>query len=273
MPCAKHGYASCDIGCIGGDAWGRDRTTPDHGIWEEIVQRRKEKLATVDQSDPLNVFAAWAGKSSLTRQQLANWDASARAWLRAGDSTNRVRQKQLKLILDNIDIPVSTIGNVYDSVIHSWTSAMIALNKLIEGMPHSIENSSILLALSAWHLFPNMSVLSSSNIFIKQDDPLIDSPGVLTLGLQSAQSAVSRSSNDLMGRGITWSLPLAFYRFYGGPVQKEKALNTDGSRISIAQLLQICMDCVFHGWRDAGFNARKAAELMCDLWVYCTAEE
>ncbi|KAG7006607.1 protein transport protein sec72 [Physcia stellaris] len=242
-------------------------------IWEEIVQRRKEKLATADESDPLNVFAAWAAKSTLTRQQLANWDASARAWLRAGDATNRVRQKQLKLILDNIDIPVSTIGNVYDSVIHSWTSAMIALNKLIEGMPHSIENSSILLALSAWHLFPNMSVLSSSNVFIKQDDPLIDSRGVLTLGLQSAQSAVSRSSNDLMGRGITWSLPLAFYRFYGDPVQKEKALNTDGSRISIAQLLQICMGCVFHGWRDAGFNAKKAAELMCDLWVYCTEKK
>ena len=32
MPCAKHGYASCHIGCIGGDARERDSTTPDHGI-------------------------------------------------------------------------------------------------------------------------------------------------------------------------------------------------------------------------------------------------
>ena len=150
---------------------------------------------------------------------------------------------------------------------------MIALNKLVEGMPQSIENSSILLALSAWHLFPDMSVLSTSNHFIKQEDPLIDPRGILTLGLQSAQFAVvlqQQNETDMAGKGITWSLPLAYYRFYGDPVRKEKALNTDGSRISIAQLLQIALGCVFHGWRETGFSAKKAAELLLDLWRHCT---
>ena len=171
-------------------------------------------------------FAAWAARASLTRQQLANWDASARAWLRAGDDANRVRQKRLKLIVESIDIPVNTKSNVYDSVVSAWLSAMIALNKLIEGMPHSIENSSILVALSAWHLFPDVSVLSTSNHFTKQGDRLVDPRGILTLGLQYAQSAMvslqQRSERETSGKGITWSLPLTYHRFHGDPVRKEK---------------------------------------------------
>lgn len=265
------------LACMLAKLWSPSEAT---SIWEEIVLRRKEQLSAVDGSDPQTVFAGWAAKSSLTRQQLANWDASARAWLRAGDDANRVRQKQLKLIIENIDIPVNSKSNVYDSVVSAWTSAMVALNKLIEGMPHSIDNSSILLALSAWHLFPDMSVLSTANHFVKQEDPLVDPRGILTLGLQSAQSAQTavtvaqrpQTETEMAGRGITWSLPLACYRFYGDPVQKDKALNMDGSRISIDQLLQIALGCIFHGWRENGFNATKAAELFRDLWKYCSGK-
>lgn len=260
------------LACMLAKLWSPSEAT---SIWEEIVLKRKEQLSAVDGSDPHNVFAAWAARSSLTRQQLANWDSSARAWLRAGDDANRVRQKQLKLIIENIDVPVNTKSDVYDSVVSAWTSAMIALNRLIEGMPQSIENSSILLALSAWHLFPDMSVLSTSNHFIKQEDPLIDPRGILTLGLQSMIPAVSLqqpSERETTGKGITWSLPLAYYRFYGDPIRKEKALNTDGSRISIVQLLQVALGCIFHGWRETGFSIKKAAELLRDLWKYCTEE-
>lgn len=239
------------LACMLAKLWSPSEAT---SIWEEIFMRRKEQLSAFDGSDPQNVFAAWAARSSLTRQQLANWDASARAWLRAGDSMDRIRQKQLKLIVENIDVPVNSKSNVYDSVISAWTSAMIALNKLIDGMPHSIEDSSVLLALSAWHLYPDMSVLSTSNHFIRQGDPLIDPRGILTLGLQSAQSAVALQqhkegeiTSTTTGEGITWSLPLAYYRFYGDPVRMEKALNTDGSRVSIAQLLQVSLGCIFHG--------------------------
>ncbi|KAL8706900.1 MAG: hypothetical protein Q9201_000060 [Fulgogasparrea decipioides] len=257
------------LACMLAKLWSPSEAT---SIWEEIVLRRKEQLAAVSGSDPHEIFAAWAAKSSLTRQQLANWDASARAWLRAGDDANRVRQRQLKLIIENINIPVNTKSNVYDSVISAWTSAMIVMNKLIEGMPHSIENGSILLALSAWHLFPDMSVLSTASHFVKQGDPLIDPQGILTLGLQTAHSEFSAPQKELevTGTGITWSLPLACYRFYGDPVRKDKALNTDGSRISIDQLLQVALGCIFHGWRESGFNATKAAELLWDLWKHCT---
>ena len=265
------------LACMLARLWSSSEAT---SIWEEIVLRRKEHLFALDGSDPQNFFAAWAARASLTRQQLADWDASARAWLRAGDDSNRIRQRQLKLIVENIDVPVNSKSKVYDSVISAWTSAMIALNKLIDGMPHSIEDSSILLALSAWHLYPDMSVLSTSNHFIRQKDPLIDPRGILTLGLQSAQSAVAlhqHRKGDVTGtstgKGITWSLPLAYYRFYGNPVRKEKALNTNGSRISIVQLLHIALGCIFHGWRETGFNVKQAAELLRDLCKFCTEDQ
>ena len=136
-----------------------------------------------------------------------------------------------------------------------------SFNKLVEGMPHSIENSAILLALSAWHLFPNMSVLSTENHFIKQDDPLIDARGILTLGLQSTVSIRNQGKYDDIGRGITWSLPLAYYRFYGGPVEKENTLNTDGTRISVPQLLLIALGSAFGAGRDFLVGG-------CWFWVF-----
>lgn len=85
---------------------------------------------------------------------------------------------------------------------------MTTLNKLIDGMPHSIEDSSILLALSAWHIYPDMSVLSATNYFIKQEDPLVDPRGILTLGLQSARYTTTFLKDkqpiklDAMSQGI-----------------------------------------------------------------------
>lgn len=35
------------------------------------------------------------------------------------------------------------------------------------------------------------------------------------------------------------------------------------------QLLQIALGCIFYGWREPGFSATKAAELLLDLWKYC----
>ena len=48
MLCAKDGYASCHIGCIGGDAWGRDSTTPDHGIGQSSMDlERGDRMSLV----------------------------------------------------------------------------------------------------------------------------------------------------------------------------------------------------------------------------------
>ncbi|KAL8690911.1 MAG: hypothetical protein Q9218_003743 [Villophora microphyllina] len=252
------------LACMLAKLWPPSEAT---SIWEEIVLRRKAQLSLADGKDMQSVLAACAARSNLARHQLANWDASARAWLRAGNEVVQVKQTQLQLITENIDKPVNTDDNVYDSVINAWTQAVIVMNSLIEGKPHSITDGAVLVAISAWHLFPNMSVPSTSDEIINQKDPLVDPQGILTLGFEAMQH-----ENGLTSRGITWSLPLACHQYYGDPVRMQKAMNMEGSRVTVDQLLQIAIGCIFHGWREDNFTVRKAAEFLCYLWDYCTKE-
>ncbi|KAI4204120.1 MAG: hypothetical protein LQ350_001311 [Teloschistes chrysophthalmus] len=261
------------LACMLAKLWPATEAT---SIWEEMVMRRTEQLSAADGKDARSVLAACAARSGLTRQQLANWDASARAWLRAGDEVVHVKQARLELVIGEIDKPVSTEKNVYENVLDAWTRAMVVLNELIKGNPHSITDGAVLVAMSAWHLFPDMWVPSITNQIVKQNDHLVDPDGILTLGLEPAQSRQSEESpSERLGtqtesRGVTWSLPLACHHFYGDPIRMQKAMNTDGSRITINQLLQLAMGSVFHGWRESDFNAGKAAAILSDLWNHCT---
>lgn len=84
---------------------------------------------------------------------------------------------------------------------------MTAMNDLIEGKPQRVQSGALLFALSAWHLYPDISVQSTSLQFIKQADPLVDQGGIITVGLQTRTT----NSDD----GVYWSLPLAHLKVYG----------------------------------------------------------
>ena len=87
-------------------------------IWVELVQRRKEIIkAEFSRSSLIELAAIEAARQEITRAQIGEWDASARAWLRTADSVKARQHKQLKLIIDNLDAPVNKISNTYDSVI------------------------------------------------------------------------------------------------------------------------------------------------------------
>ncbi|KAK8076537.1 hypothetical protein PG994_003809 [Apiospora phragmitis] len=72
-------------------------------IWMELIEERK-KAVTQDwdrnESIPFAVAAA-AVQQGIARTQLAEWDASARAWLQTADSVMAAKQTQLRLILKN----------------------------------------------------------------------------------------------------------------------------------------------------------------------------
>lgn len=240
-------------------------STEATSIWEEIVTiRKKEILATSESVGPDQMFAVLAAKSTLTREHLADWDASARAWLRAADEAMHLKHKQLFLIINNINVPVNFHGSTYTSVIQAWTRAMITIDKLIEGIPHSIVDGSVLLAISAWHIYPDMSVLGEKASFVKQQDPLVSAGGILTLGLEVARSRGKEMSIE----GVYWSLPLAYYHYYGAPFTVEKTLNTDGSRLSLPQMLQVTIGAVVSGWSEPLFSAIEAATFLDTLWNY-----
>ncbi|KAK2729017.1 uncharacterized protein CKAH01_10588 [Colletotrichum kahawae] len=129
-------------------------------LWVELVDRRKQEI--VQQYDTTNIMeigSLMASKQTFSRQHLASWDASARSWLQTADSDRRLQQTQLMLIISNVRLPVNSKKDPYESVIDAWVSGMAAMNRLLQGIPQRVQDGTILLAMSSWHLYPDMEVL------------------------------------------------------------------------------------------------------------------
>jgi hypothetical protein len=175
---------------------------------ELVAERKRQINETCDGSETSHLAPIHAAMQEITRKELAEWDASARAWLRTADEVKKREQMRLRLIINNLNISVDNNVNVYRSVVRAWQTAMQMMEKLIQGMPQRVQNGAILLAMSAWHLYPDKVVLGSEEKLVRQQDPLIAAGGCLTVGLESAYPD---HGND----GVYWSLSLAHLRFYG----------------------------------------------------------
>ena len=134
---------------------------------------------------------------------------------------------------------------------------MTAMDNLIQGKPQRVQSGAILLALSAWHLYPDISVQSTSLQFIKQADPLVDQGGIITVGIQKR----TNDSDD----GVYWSLPLAHLRFYGKPVVTTQQNGISHTQINYAQLLCVVLGSLFGFWRILERDVDIAAEIICRL--------
>jgi hypothetical protein len=81
------------------------------GVWEQIVAARKQELSTFDENDTIHFHSLVSSQLTISRSQLSEWDASARAWLRTADEAKAFNQKQLMLIIENVkDLPVSMLS-------------------------------------------------------------------------------------------------------------------------------------------------------------------
>ncbi|EMR66652.1 hypothetical protein UCREL1_6361 [Eutypa lata UCREL1] len=93
-------------------------------LWVELVERRKHEIMRGVQETNMGIAAdIMAAQQHITREQLAHWDSSARAWLQTADSAKRLQQTQLMLIINNVRLPVNSSRDPYESVITAWTSA------------------------------------------------------------------------------------------------------------------------------------------------------
>lgn len=229
-------------------------------LWVELVaERRKELENEADESQLQGLFTRVAAQQEISRGQLAAWDASARAWLRTADEVKKFEQKQLKLITENSGLSLSTSGNTYSSVIEAWLMAMKILQKLIIGVPHNISKASVLLGLHSWHIYPDLNVVDpTTNIQFR--DPLVQGGGVVTLGLQRA---------DSLGDGVHWSLSLSHLRFYGDPVVLERSIGSIGSddgRLSISELQLVALGSMVSRWiNPASFDPISIANCFVAL--------
>ncbi|KAK3681315.1 hypothetical protein B0T22DRAFT_388073 [Podospora appendiculata] len=191
------------LACVLARFWTPQEVT---SIWVEIVDSRKRELAARDGDFDFPALAAM--QATLSRDQLAEWDASARAWLRTADKSMSKQQTQLRRIVDNLGAAVNNTQNTYESVMYAWFESMKVVDSLVAGMPQAIHNGAALVGLSSWHIYPDMMVYIDGEKEITQNDPLVKRGGLLTVGLQSSPESDT---------GVCWSLPLAKFRFYGDP--------------------------------------------------------
>jgi hypothetical protein len=107
-------------------------------VWDELVTKRKEEISEeVERAVFPSKFDAdlCASAQELTRNELALWDASARSWIESADKAKARERKQLILMLDNINVPVNSEQSVYSSVTVAWSTALVAMDCLVRGMP------------------------------------------------------------------------------------------------------------------------------------------
>ncbi|ORY14331.1 hypothetical protein BCR34DRAFT_646751 [Clohesyomyces aquaticus] len=219
------------LACMLARIWPRQEAI---SIWSELVEQRKEVLQKKTLESSFQVADAVASRIELHRSQLADWDASARAWLKTADDAQRSRQTQLRLILDNISAPVSHSSNVHSAVMEAWKKALRAMNDLVSGKGLRIQSGDVLLGLSAWHLYPDISVQSPRPCFVSQGDTLISMGGIAAVGLVGQ---AERPTDD----GFYWSLPLSHLKHYSDPVQTTRHSGLSESDVSYDQFLLVIL--------------------------------
>ena len=238
------------LACMLARIWSGPEAT---SLWVELVARRRHEIETTCTDNEASLFAA---QQDISRSQLADWDASARAWLRTADEARTLQQTQLMLVINNLQLPVSNNMSVYQSVIESSRFALLSMEKLLKGQPQRVQSGAFLLGLSAWHLYPDMVVHGTVTQKVDQNDDLFPIGSMVTLGLESSME---------IGEGIYWSLPLAHLRYYGDPIQSSRSTVHDASRISIDQLVYVALGALFSGWVERSHETKKALSWFSDL--------
>ncbi|RKK97221.1 hypothetical protein BFJ71_g7433 [Fusarium oxysporum] len=237
------GLATHLLACLLARVWKPHQAT---SLWVEIVERRKQEIVeTLNLTSTAEAASLMASQQIISRQQLAAWDASARAWLHTADRDRRHQHIQLNLIMNNLQLPVSTIHDPYESVMEAWISALRGMELLVQGISQRVSTGSILLAMSSWHLYPDLEVLLKETASIYQNDCLMCNSIV----------TVSYSQNRSSERqGVSWSLPLSRMKFYSHPITTEGSLSLDTSRVTMEEFCIAVLGIVIGPWKQQGFD-------------------
>ena len=153
-------------------------------IWMEIVEGRKKEIARkYDQNELLSHRTiAVMRQQNPTRTQLAEWDASARAWLQTADRIQNRQLKQLMLILNSrFWILPSKAKSSLGGAVEAWKAALAVLESLVIGTPQNPHRHAIVLGLAAWHIYPDIIILDDPIKRVHLSDELVPSEGTLTV--------------------------------------------------------------------------------------------
>ena len=247
------------LACLLARAWDAKEAI---SIWVELVEQRRQ--AIVGEFNSLHAVSEsslHSVRQDILRDDLARWDASARAWLLSADQAKNRQQTQLMLVIKNCQLPFDGGDSTYSKVIRCWQQALSGLEDLLCGKPQQISNRSVLLAFSAWHLYPNLIVLGSEVRNITFDDGLVDQRGVGTIAFQSRPTTANQ--------GTVWSLTLSHLRYYGDPVTVRS--HADFSRVTIGELHIIALGGIFCTWGVGQRDVPPVLRWFVDVWEFLSS--
>lgn len=134
---------------------------------------------------------------------------------------------------------------------------MSIVDRLVSGQALSAQSPEVFLGLSAWHLYPNMTVLGTKTTTVNQEDEIVSPGGHITIGLQK--------KIDENEPGVHWSMPLCHLRYYGRPVVTEKYIGSSTMRAPFRRFLQIVLGGVIADWRDRYSSIDEVYEFLLVL--------
>lgn len=227
------------LACMLAEFWDATEAT---SIWVELVSQRRQDIASRLERGETMAFglAAAAAQQEISREQLASWDASARAWIHTAKSVMIRKHTQLELILKNISLSINDHRAVFSGVTEAWKLALETMEKLISGMPHEVHNGAAVLGVAAWHIYPDIHVFGRKNIDVRFEDPLVAEGGFLSLGCSPAGT---------LSGGIHWSLCLNNLKYYGHPVQKDRTMGDNPSSIPFRDFHYASIGAILAKWK------------------------
>ena len=248
------------LACMLARAWDAKEAI---SIWVELVNQRKQQI--VDESErncAISDSSRISIHQEILRDDLAKWDASARAWLRSADQAKVKERTQLSLLIKNAGLPFQGGATTYLNVVEAWRGTMSCLERLLNGQAQAISDGSMLLAFSAWHIYPNLIWLGSEIKNIEFNDPCVDPKGVGTITLEPRPCTTAQ--------GASWSLALSHYRYYGDPITVQST--GDFSRVTIQQLHIIGLGSILKAWQTSKRDFLTVAHWFSSLWDFLVHE-
>lgn len=227
-------------------------------LWVQIISIRQAEIRMNAEMDASFFDASiLASQQHIAREDIAAFDASVRSWLSVADQVMARNQKQLDIILQNLTMPymLDTNEQQYIKIISAWKNALDGFESLLAGQPQEISESSLLVALSAWHLYPCLLILSTEVKRVDFNDKLFLKQAVITVGLLERPM-------EGCSKGFRWSVALSHLKYYGDPVHVEVDKNT---RVTVQELELIVLGALLSHWMVPIDMTEKAISWIANL--------
>ncbi|CAG9983984.1 unnamed protein product [Clonostachys byssicola] len=235
---------------------------PAHSVsaWVEIILERQKQIGNSHEGSSAPLSKA---SEQISREEIREWDASARAWLRTADSATKKSHTQLNLMLMDINTSISCSDGLYADVIQSWTYTMLTLEHLLGGRPRTITNGAVLLGISSWHIYPNILLLGDRLTEVGFFDNLFPASCFLTIDIaDNGDEAASRGSS-FASTGLRWPAVLAQHNLDGSSLE---TVGTIDYRVSIDELHLMALGSLLRAWGAPQSEIEPSLNWFVALW-------